>query len=155
VKTTIAWKVGRDILANQPSMTMEEWARACARYAPQVGLRDARESCQRYRARFIRRCNANGLSIYPIAEDGRVSGILHGNNDRARPTYALARVDDLDDPKFLEYTRHIIESGNAQRARGGLDLVTARRRGQITSGALAPLIGPLPPLLLSSGDEDA
>lgn len=152
-----AYDVGCNILITDGKMPVDEWAIAL-REATGWRLAKAQKTVKRYQRQFLARCNANGMGAYPVDEDGNVAGISRVGH-RVKPTFAIIRAD-RDDPKFLEYERHIVHSGNGSVGRGDTDLLSAIRRGDLSEGAYqsqfniepGTVARPLP--LLESGEPE-
>jgi len=127
-----------EMLTDEPTVTMEDWAGALKRLSG-FPMPDCRQRVERLRRGAVRTINANGMSVYCLTRGGRVAGTAgreaaarRGNGDLK--THTLKRLDGVDDPQFIEWTRHLRNSGIGGIYRANDDLDAAVARGEITSG---------------------
>ena len=128
-----------DMLLDRPLVTMENWAEALKRLSG-FPLADCRRRAEHLRRGAVRTINANGMSVYCLTKDGVVAGTgshrvgARRKDDLDLKTCAVRRVDEKDDPKFIEWVRHLRNSGIGGVYRGNDDLDAAVARGEITAG---------------------
>ena len=125
------------MLTDDPNVTMEMWAQALDRASNgSIGIEECRLLVVRARPGAVRESNRNGMSIVNLARNGKVAGTGKGTR-----TFALMRVDDAEDPLFMEQIRHFGEAGQGFRNRVVAETSSAQRRGLLTAASVLLLAG--------------
>jgi len=126
-----------NMLTENQIITMEAWAQALdAASKGSIGIGSCRALTVRARPGAVREINRNGMSIVNLTRDDKVAGTGKGSR-----TFSLKRVDDAEDPLFMEQLRHFGEAGQGFHDRVAAEASSAQRRGLLSASSALLLAG--------------
>jgi hypothetical protein len=121
-----------------------------------VTKREVSAARRAYEPMLRKRINANGMSVLPVTQaylDGETNPdlVVAGILPHTQRSVGILRLDEVDDPLFVRYARHLWECGMGGVDRSNVDMGRARARGQISTGITKVDLPVSSALLLQAG----